>query len=183
MEKWIDIDGYNGLYQISNFGRVKSLKGLTERILKQNINKYGYKVVYLSKDSKKKTISIHRLVAHGFIEREKNKLHVNHIDGNKTNNHVSNLEWVTPKENTLHALEHGLLKPNYGESNGNTKLTNEIVRNILKMYWLDKINVTTISLILEINRRTVNSIVNGVNWKNEYLFFMSDVYKGVTTNV
>jgi hypothetical protein len=175
MEQWKEIDGYDGLYQISDFGRVKSLKGCNERILKQTINKYGYMIIYLSKDSIKKTLSVHRLVAQSFLEYKTDKLFVNHIDANKTNNHISNLEWVTPKENTAHAIKHNLLKSLYGEENGKTNLTKEIVRNILKLYWLDKLNVTKIASLLKINRRTVNSIVKGVNWKDEYHSFMTDI--------
>jgi hypothetical protein len=172
MEQWKDINGYDGLYLISNFGRVKSLKGCNERILKLSLNKNGYPIVYLSKDCAKKTLYVHRLVAQSFLEVNSDKLFVNHIDTNKTNNHASNLEWVTPKENTEHAVKHNLMKPLYGENNGKTSLTKEMVRNILNLYWLDKVNVTNIASLLKINRRTVNSIVNGVNWKNEYRIFM-----------
>jgi len=101
MENWKDIPGYEGLYQVSDCGQVKSLarKGcLKERILKPGLNTRGYPTVDLSKDGKKKQFSIHRLVALAFLEGD-NTLTVNHIDECKTNNHVSNLEYLTRGDN------------------------------------------------------------------------------------
>lgn len=104
-EIWKDIEGYEGLYQVSNLGRVKRLKGTymsTERILKPRGNNTGYLQVHLCKNSKSKFDKVHRLVAQAFIPNPENKPQVNHIDENKTNNMVSNLEWVTVKENNNH---------------------------------------------------------------------------------
>ena len=115
-EVWKDIKGYEGLYQISNLGNVKSLPkyrvkyGYGEIILKQSISRNGYKIVGLSKNNKYKTVYIHRLVAEAFIPNPKNKLEINHIDGNKQNNFVGNLEWNTRKENGKHAWKMGLFK-------------------------------------------------------------------------
>ena len=110
-EKWLQIKEYENIYEISNYGRVKSLKryvpkynGLRtvkERILKQGNNTQGYKTVMLCKNGVHKSVTVHRLVAIHFIENEDtNKIQVNHINENKTDNRVENLEWVTPKENT-----------------------------------------------------------------------------------
>ena len=108
-EEWRDIKGYEGKYQISNMGNVKSLnyhRGKSERILKPRYpsppqNEYGY--VVLSKNNKVQHFYIHRLVAEYFLDNPQNKPYVNHKDGNKHNNNVENLEWVTPLENNLHA--------------------------------------------------------------------------------
>ena len=118
MEIWRDIEGYEGRYKISNTGKVKSIQRqvsngtglatLPTRILKQGINYKGYPIIYLSKNSKSRTLPIHRLVAKAFIPNPKNKPQVNHIDGNKVNNNASNLEWVTNSENQVHAYEMGL---------------------------------------------------------------------------
>lgn len=104
-EIWKDIAGYEGLYQVSNFGRVKSLAKLCghrpkgETILNIQDTR-GYKRVTLCKDNKLKKFQIHRLVAIAFIENPENKPCINHKDENKANNNVDNLEWVTWKENT-----------------------------------------------------------------------------------
>tara|TARA_R110000822_G_scaffold79199_4_gene189569 strand:+ start:206 stop:682 length:477 start_codon:yes stop_codon:yes gene_type:complete len=104
MEIFKDVPGYEKIYQVSNFGRVKSLIGLTDRILKANVVGSGYNAISLSKEGKVVTKRIHQLVAMSFLGHEPNghALVVNHIDFDKTNNHVSNLEIVTNRENTNH---------------------------------------------------------------------------------
>lgn len=115
---WKDIPGYEGLYQVSNFGEVKSFykfrDGKKERILKHAINDSGYKIVVLTKNKKPKSLRVHRLVALTFIDNFENKPQVNHIDGNKLNNNINNLEWCTNGENEKHAYKLGLKKINSG---------------------------------------------------------------------
>lgn len=104
-EIWQDIKGYEGKYQISNYGRVKSLqyhKGSDARVLKARVNT-RYEYVVLSKNNKIKHCYIHRLVAKYFVPNPEGKSYVNHKDGNKHNNRADNLEWATPLENNLHA--------------------------------------------------------------------------------
>jgi hypothetical protein len=113
-EEWKDISGYEGLYQISNHGRVKSLERnekfckRPESILKTFLCGSGYQEIILKNKEGRKPKLIHRLVAEAFIPNEEGKREVNHKDGNKTNNEVSNLEWVTPSENQSHS--HKVLK-------------------------------------------------------------------------
>lgn len=99
-EIWKDIAGWEGSYQISTYGRVKSLKYGKERILKPSKNSSGYLTVGLSIESRTFSKAIHRLVAIAFVPNPDNKLQVNHKDENKLNNNVNNLEWVTAKENS-----------------------------------------------------------------------------------
>ena len=107
-EVFLDIEGYEGLYQISNFGNVRSFKGKKPRILRPSNPSSGYYYVQLCKNKKVKTHTIHRLVAIHFIHNPKNLPEVDHRDGNKSNNAAYNLEWVTRIENVQRAWENGL---------------------------------------------------------------------------
>lgn len=119
-EIWKDIEGYEGLYQVSNQGRIKRLAGKVEnknggmRFFPENVRKpinvHGYLYCDLYKDNKECRKAIHRLVASAFIDNPENKPQVNHINGNKLDNRAENLEWCTQSENNLHAFSLGLMK-------------------------------------------------------------------------
>jgi hypothetical protein len=121
-EIWINIKDYEGLYQISNFGRVKSLERIKkpgkgfyfrkERVLRETKDKDGYLYVVLLKESYRYTVKIHRLVAKAFIPNPEDKKQVNHKNGIKTDNNVDNLEWVTQSENITHSFRVLGQKPN-----------------------------------------------------------------------
>lgn len=125
LEIWKDIENYEGLYQVSNFGRVKSLPRLVKnnggeyfykgRILNAGIDSGGYSLVVLSKNDKNKSFRVHRLVASAFIKNPNLHNVVNHIDGNKSNNFYLNLEWTTSSENNAHAYKIGLKIPFRGK--------------------------------------------------------------------
>ena len=130
IEKWLPIRGYEGLYEVSDYSRVRSLdrkvrhwRGGTcfwsGRIKRQGVDNKGYVYVHLYKRSIHKMPRVHRLVAEQFISNPLNLPHINHIDGNKRNNNISNLEWVTPKENTHHAIRSGRCDHIFGTSNPN----------------------------------------------------------------
>ena len=118
IEIWKDIPGYEGLYQISNFGQVKSLKRLVsngngirsieEKKLKQRKWEGHYFQVKLSKNGKVKTHYVHKLVATAFLDNPNNYQIINHIDGNGFNNNIENLEWCTQKYNVNHAWQNKL---------------------------------------------------------------------------
>lgn len=129
-EVWMDIKGYEGLYMISNYGRVRSFdressylldgKLVTRRrkgkILKASPSSTGYLQLNLSKEAKSELVRIHRLVAEHFVDGQMFDLEVNHIDGDKENNRADNLEWITHKENMEHAYANGLCKVNEARS-------------------------------------------------------------------
>lgn len=123
-EVWKDIPGYEGYYQASTFGRVKSIGRISirnngksehsvyhikERLKKIQKQTQGYSQVVLYKDGMQKTIRLNTLIAKMFVPNPENKPFVNHIDGDKSNNRADNLEWVTAKENISHAYRTGLL--------------------------------------------------------------------------
>lgn len=139
-EIWKDIAGFEGYYQVSNLGRVRSLDRLIKRknghhkrkgkILAQSSDKKGYKRLQLHKNGMK-SHKVHRLVASAFIESYCQNLQINHIDGDKSNNNLCNLEWVTPEQNTKHALKTGLIS--IGEKSKHSKIDEIQALTILTM--------------------------------------------------
>ena len=118
-EVWKDIKGYEGLYQVSNLGNIKSSS--SSQNLNPSLHSGGYLKIELYKNGKGKYFYVHRIVAEAFIRNQEAKAQVNHIDGNKKHNSVDNLEWATPSENISHAFKIGLLqspmKGKYGNLN------------------------------------------------------------------
>ena len=108
IEKWKDINGFEGLYQVSNLGNIKGLK--SGKILNKRFDSNGYIIASLSKEGRQKNYLVHRIVALTFIPNPENKPLVNHRDGNKGNNSCNNLEWSTYSENNRHAYDIGLKK-------------------------------------------------------------------------
>ena len=123
-EIWKDVLGYEKIYEVSNKGRVRSAKGKTThselhgtrvwkpRVLKQKISKDNACRVSLWKNKQCETCLVHRLVAFAFIPKQEGKDYINHIDGNRLNNNVENLEWCNHLENNRHAFENGLMPNN-----------------------------------------------------------------------
>lgn len=118
-EEWKDIENYEGLYEISSLGRVKRTFKKSFNFLKPQYNRYGYQIYSLTKQGKTKKHTTHRLIAKAFIPNPLNKPEVNHIDGNKKNNNIKNLEWATSSENRIHAYKNGLNKKYYGKKHWN----------------------------------------------------------------
>lgn len=123
IEIWRDIDGYDGKYQVSNLGRVRSFWRGEPRIMEPHNTGNGYLQAHLFHDGKRKHALIHRLVALAFIPNPESKPQINHINGIKTDNRVENLEWSTSFENQRHAVATGLRRQ--GEGSYRAKLTNE----------------------------------------------------------
>lgn len=139
-EIWKDVKNYEGLYQVSNLGNVKS----NQKILKPNKTHNGYLNVRLYKDNKVKGYGIHRLVAEAFIPNVDNLPQVNHIDGNKKNNNVKNLEWCNAEYNQLHAIKNGMVKIHkvmQYDLNGNFIKEWESIKLIAKHYNTSHVNI------------------------------------------
>ena len=171
IETWKDIKGYEGLYQVSNLGRVKSLERyrtsmlknqkqtkINERILRGNVRK-GYVSVVLSKQGFSKGFNVHRLVATAFIPNNEGGHYINHIDGNKQNNIVSNLEWCTCSENAKHAYQTGLKKPS--------------TKKKLKLYEVNEIRESKgvyqkdLAKKYGVSQQTISKIINRERWGND----------------
>lgn len=172
IEIWKDIIDYEGLYQISNLGRVKSLKRFSvikDRIMKPQLHRTGYKMVGLRKRGKGiKFFRVHRLVAREFVLNpisEPKKLFVNHIDGNKLNNNYKNLEWCTLQENLAHAFRNGLID-NKGEKMGWSKLKEWQVKEIKKKYIPRKYSMRKLAKEYGVSYTAINLIINNKNWKH-----------------
>lgn len=151
--EWKPIKGYEGLYEISNDGRVRRLRFTNGshdfekvRECKQTLNTWGYMTVNLSKNGKVNTKRVHRLVANAFLGES--NLQIDHIDGNKQNNRLDNLEYVTPKENTNRAWSKGLAK--------NSEYQRKIARATMLERWENN------------NHRKCNGIKRTKEEKREY---------------
>jgi hypothetical protein len=143
-EIWKDVVGYEGLYQVSNLGAIKSIsyKGKSKiRLMAIMVNAHGYNKASFSKEKCIKNVVIHRLVAEAFIPNNDNKPTVNHKDGNKLNNHVSNLEWATYLENNIHALSSGLRKPSDKQKQSAKDTFSKKVINIVTGEIFDSITI------------------------------------------
>lgn len=143
-EIWKPIKGFEGLYEISNYGNVKYLpkqsNGFKEGLLKPFVPKVlsiNYQRVHLSKDGKYTQMFVHRLVAEHFVTNPENKPYVNHIDNNPLNNHYTNLEWCTQKENIQHSLRQNRRPQNTAKSmqiiaETSRKNTEKFFKNVLQ---------------------------------------------------
>lgn len=166
MEEWKQIRQVYG-FEISSKGRFRNV--VTGNILKQRIGNTGYYQVSIrpgGRNCKPYCLKIHKLLAEAFIDNPDNKPHINHIDGNKTNNDLKNLEWVTHKENMQHARDMKLMKFFDGEDNGKAKLSEEDVEYIRKNFIpRDKtFGMRALSRKFNVHHSTIEKICHRVIW-------------------
>lgn len=155
MEVWQDIPGYEGLYYVSESGKIKNNNFVFDPV----INKDGYYQCLLRKDGGRKNFVLHRLVALTFIPNPENLPVVNHLDGNKLNCAKNNLEWATVKRNCNHAIETGIHNP-FGENNNNHTISNANVLEIKRLLSLGE-SSRKISSTLNISRSAIQHIKKG----------------------
>ncbi|MBQ7705993.1 MAG: HNH endonuclease [Selenomonadaceae bacterium] len=165
-ENWYNVDEFEGGYQISTYGRLKSLKRKKPKILKPGISSGGYLHFDLWKDSKYQMCTVHTLVAKAFIPNPENKPEVDHIYGIRLDNYVENLRWVTQLENDQYALELGIKKS--GEDVKNAKLTNKQATYIRKVYKADdeKFGVKALAEKFNVSVTTIRNVIKRKTYKN-----------------
>lgn len=174
IETWKDVIGYESYYQVSNLGRLKrkprkiinrgNNQTLKEKIIAPYKGRKGYLFYRLRNDNKDtKRFSAHRLVALNFTPNPLEKPEVNHMDGNKENNYLDNLEWVTTKENINHAWENGLQKDRKGGANSFAKLSEENVKEIIAMLSRGCSGVE-IARLFNVTPSSISLIKKGKSW-------------------
>lgn len=174
MEEWKTIKGYEGIYEVSNYGRIKSLSRPMVRIgayVSKEIylklvksKRYGYLNVTLCNANKiGKQKRIHQIVVEAFIGDVKIGYQINHIDGNKENNKLCNLEIITASENIKHAYKTGLIGSN--EDHPRAKFSNEKIIEMRNLFYNRKYTCRQLSEINGVNNTTMNRILNGTSYK------------------
>ena len=172
-EEWRDVVGFEGVYQVSSLGRVRSLPRIDARGLRlkgkvlstDKPGKVGYPIVNLhdGKQHQRLAVPVHRLVAEAFLPNPKNLPQVNHIDGNKMNNQVTNLEWVSCRDNICHALKTGLMKNHLysraGEANKATKITDAQVAEIRRLREEEGKTCNQLARLFDISKNTAWKIM------------------------
>lgn len=176
-ELWKPVKAYEGAYEISNLGRLRSLdrwvnsknnsKALKKgKLKKPTLNQYGYYTVRLFKNQKAKNYSMHRLVAEAFIENPKNKPQINHIDGDKQNNKAINLEWCCASENMKHAYKLELIERKQGPDANGAKFTRNQIRKIRYLHDIKKYTQVKLSKMYGVSNSIICRIVNRVTYQN-----------------
>jgi len=176
-ENWLPVKGFEGIYEVSDCGNVRSLTRLYksdnfnkvfigERLTDFKQPRFGYHVVTLYKKPYRKCTRVHRLVAQAFITNPYNLPEVNHIDGDKSNNCLENLEWCTSSENHYHAYATGLQMAVMGSKHGHAKLSEQDVYEIKILLKVRTYSHKFISNIYNISRQGISNIHAGHTWKH-----------------
>jgi hypothetical protein len=166
---FFDLQDY---YEVSNKGRVRSLDRVTNnrpfkgRVLKKEQNRGGYLTCRASMDGRTYAVAPHRAVATEFLKNEQNYPEVNHKDGNKLNNSADNLEWCTRSYNVTHSYTNKLLIPLFGSKNHKSKLTEDIVRQIISEKAAGTFKMKDWRKRLNVQSNTINKIFRGEAWKH-----------------
>ena len=158
-EIWKDIEGYNGLYKVSNLGRVKSFNQTSPKIVSAQKTRLGYITIKLYKNGESIRKSIHRLVAKEFIPNPENKPEVNHIDCDKSNNSVYNLEWATRSENMKHADINGLLSDKRGYKSPCSKFEENDVLQIMSLHFHGWFTQKQLADAYNVHVRTIQRLI------------------------
>lgn len=172
-ERWSEIKGYEGLYNISDFGRIKALEKIIvysngkiyhydEKHLKLNYSN-GYRSISLVKNKEKITHMAHILVGQHFIPNPDNKPFMNHLDGDRSNNYYLNLEWSTNSENQLHSYHVLGRKAVKGEINGISKLK-EVDIPLIRQLRIEGKTISEIAGLFSVSYEAIRKVIIGKNW-------------------
>lgn len=164
VEIWKDVPDYEGIYQVSSLGQVKSIISKKEKILKGRDDTNGYLKVALYKSKICIQKKIHRLAAMAFIPNPENKPCVNHINGIKSDNRVENLEWCTYSENSKHSFDNNLQISRKGIENNKSKLTEKQVLEIRN--YKGCFNTYELGIMYGVNNTTIGSVLRRKTWKH-----------------
>lgn len=161
-------EDYSDRLEVSNFGNVRNAK--TKHVYKLHVNKNGYKqcCISLGGRDKKKVFKIHKAVAETFLSNPDNKPQVNHIDGNKLNNDIANLEWVTQSENLLHAYKNGLVPIRKGCDSPFCKFTQEDI-NFIKSNYISRsreYGTRALARRFNVSHESIRKVLNGSRYAN-----------------
>ena len=170
MEIWKEIKDYEGIYEISNLGNIKSLKrkGTNGKIMCYFDNGMGYLRVKLTKNNKSKSLLLHKIIANSFIPNPFLLKTINHKNGIKKDNRIENLEWCTQSENVIHAIKNGLRIYKSGVDIINSKFSYEKVIAIRRLNKIKngKINISKLALKLNVSESSISRILKYKTYKN-----------------
>ena len=169
-EEWRPVKGFERTHSVSSEGRVKRTKQsgsvVAGRILKPSSNRWGYRHVSLQDGPEtKKTIRLHRAVAMAFIPNPQGLREVNHINGDKNDNRVENLEWCTRGKNMAHAYRTGLRRHPGGGANANAKLTWKNVEDIRRHHARGGVQIIDIAAHYGVDPNTISEVIHFKSWK------------------
>lgn len=166
-EEWRPVSGYEGLYEVSDYGRVRSLNKFGEKLIKDlSYGSGSYVTVQLSKNKKRKSFLVHRLVAEAFNPNPMNLKVVHHKDGKRHNNNAYNLEWVSSHTNNLKKTKKPRTSNRQGTFNGSCKLSEQNVLDIHRDLYNNNLTVSYVAKKYNISRTQVYHIKNGKSWKH-----------------
>lgn len=175
-EEWRDVIEYEGLYQVSNYGRIrtvsrfvnskqKSLRFISQKIRKIELDKDGYHRLQLHKDGQSKKFFVHRLVGYAFLGLSKDK-QINHINSIRHDNRLKNLEVCTARENTIHGIKYGYINSQKGELNMKVKLSEQDILTIKTLLQKKVLTQTEIGNLYSVCNQSISNIKLKKNWKH-----------------
>lgn len=178
VERWVPVVGFEQLYEVSNHGRVRTVEHVVlrsngvpqtikARMKTATTRRDRRRMVTLSSNRKSRVYLVHRLVAFAFLGSPQGNQQVNHVDGDPANNNLSNIEWVSPKENINHALDTGLIK-NYGERQHGSKIKVSDVSQVISMA-RDGTKQRDIAASFGIHQSQVSRVISGKAWRRACL--------------